>query len=345
VSVIPPALASFALAAAVGSSAAVACRAVARRFGIVSHPNPLVPQHRAPVAYLGGVAVFAGMAAGAAIHSHVPGGRGSTDFATAAPFWLGAVCFLVFGLLDDLFTSAPLRKFCGQLVIAAGFVAAAGAPALTGTAIDGGLAILWILVLVNAMNVTDVCDGLIAGLAAIMAVGAAWVVPDAAGVMLAVSGSCVGVLALNRPPASMFLGDAGSHLLGFAVAAVQLHGLTSDATLSSAAAFVILPAVVLFELGSLVYIRTNKGLPWWRGSSDHFALRMQRAGCSRWRVDAISWSAGAACAAAAVAVARGSATAVATVILGAVLAALAAFHALNRTDARTGRRQSASEAL
>ena len=47
----------------------------------------------------------------------------------------------------------------------------------------------------------------------------------------------------------------------------------------------------LFELCFLVAVRARKGLPWWRGSPDHFSLRLQAAGLSKWQTDALAWSA------------------------------------------------------
>jgi UDP-GlcNAc:undecaprenyl-phosphate/decaprenyl-phosphate GlcNAc-1-phosphate transferase len=49
--------------------------------------------------------------------------------------------------------------------------------------------------------------------------------------------------------------------------------------------------VFLFEVAGLVYARVRKGIPWWRGSPDHFSLRLQARGLTRWQTDALAWSA------------------------------------------------------
>jgi UDP-GlcNAc:undecaprenyl-phosphate GlcNAc-1-phosphate transferase len=52
----------------------------------------------------------------------------------------------------------------------------------------------------------------------------------------------------------------------------------------------LLCGIVLFELTLLVLVRAKKGLPWWKGSPDHFSLRLQAAGLSRWGTDIVAWS-------------------------------------------------------
>jgi UDP-GlcNAc:undecaprenyl-phosphate GlcNAc-1-phosphate transferase len=149
-----------------------------------------------------------------------------------------------------------------------------------------------------------VCDGLVAGLAviALALVGAS----GAQGALPWITiGACLGFLAFNRPPASIFLGDGGSLLLGFLVAAAliptgRLAGATPWAATWPAiwptiwkdvAAALLATGVLLFEAVLLVHSRVRKGIPWWRGSPDHFSLRLQAHGFTRLQTDAIAWGA------------------------------------------------------
>jgi UDP-GlcNAc:undecaprenyl-phosphate GlcNAc-1-phosphate transferase len=277
------------VAAAFGALATWASRAVARRLGVVSAPDPFVDQHTEPVARLGGVGIAAAAAAALALDPRVGG-------ATA----VGALLFLAAGLLDDVREFAPSRKLALQLA-AASVAGAFGATLdVTGNPVlDAVGGAVWIVVIVNAVNVTDVCDGLVAGLAviALLALGAAE--PSLWEPCLAVSGACLGFLVFNAPPASIFLGDAGSSFLGFVLAALSLDAVRRPDSARPGIQALLLLGVPLFELGFVVLARSRRGVPWWRGSADHIALRLQAAGLSRWQTDAVAWTAGAALALAA----------------------------------------------
>lgn len=266
-----------------GSALARAC---AWRYGIVSQPNAIVPQHTVPVAYLGGLGVLLGL--------------GASWFATLltdafdppnSSIVIPAVLFFGLGMFDDLRPLTPLRKLLAQLAIAVVAVHLGILLPLTGFAmIDNAMTMLWIIACVNAFNITDVCDGLVAGIAASIFLATMLLAPDRQATAAIGLGACLGLLPYNVPRASMFLGDAGSHLIGFLIAALALSvssGVDSPAV--HVMQMILLVLVPLFELTFVTIVRFGKGLPWWEGSSDHFALRLQQARWSRWRVDAVSW--------------------------------------------------------
>jgi UDP-GlcNAc:undecaprenyl-phosphate GlcNAc-1-phosphate transferase len=270
-------------------------RAFARRAGIVSAPNPIVPQHTRAVAYLGGIGVAAGAAVGIASAAVM----GVSD---PAPTVLvaGALFFLGLGTYDDLRPLRPAHKFGLQIAAALTLALCGLTPAVNKTpAIDVGLASLVLVVAVNAVNLTDVCDGLVAGLAALALACWGLLDPSLRAFAWSGAGACLGFLVFNRPPASIFLGDAGSHMLGFALAGLILLSVRRHGDGSMLAAGAIASGVFLFELGFLVVVRARKGLPFWRGSPDHFSLRLQARGLTRAQTDTAAWTAGAACAAAA----------------------------------------------
>jgi UDP-GlcNAc:undecaprenyl-phosphate/decaprenyl-phosphate GlcNAc-1-phosphate transferase len=105
-------------------------------------------------------------------------------------------------------------------------------------------------------------------------------------------GATLGFLVFNRPPATIFLGDGGSHLLGFIVGATLLSvtSSTMQPSWKHAAASVVACGVVLLEVALLMYSRTRTGIPWWRGSPHHFSLRLQARGLSRLATDVVAWS-------------------------------------------------------
>jgi UDP-GlcNAc:undecaprenyl-phosphate GlcNAc-1-phosphate transferase len=271
-----------------GAAATWAVRAIARRLGIVAKPNPIVPQHQKPTAYLGGVGIALGFALVLAA------GRLALDRLTVA-FVVPAAGYLALGLVDDL---KPLRawpKLVVQTALAALAVALGAGARVTGiAALDAAFAVMWMVLLVNAVNVTDVCDGLAGGMAAIGLLTLGWLAPSVRPAAWGLAGACVGFLVFNRPPASIFMGDAGSLLLGFALAAFSLPVIERAGPWPGVPMALAASAWFVFEVALLIYVRRRKGLPFWKGSPDHFSLRMQAAGWSKWRTVMTTWAATAA---------------------------------------------------
>ena len=277
---------AFLVSAFVTVVAATALRAFARRVGLVDAPDPLVPQHKAPVATLGGAAVATGCALtlGTGLAEPLQLGLG-----------VGAGIALAAGVVDDVRDLPIVAKLALQAVAAGAAIALGLDLDLTGNGpVDAAVAFIWILVVINAVNLTDVCDGLVPGLAAIAFFALAVLEPGSSGPAIAAAGACVGFLALNAPPASIFLGDAGSHFLGFLLAAVALAAVQGGESPPNLVPPVLVLGLFLFELVFVVVERSRRGVPWWRGSDDHVALRLQAAGLSRIRTDLVLWASAAA---------------------------------------------------
>lgn len=286
----PTAPQAFLTAAVVGAGLTWLARRTAWRLGIVNHPNPIVPQHTRPTAYLGGLGI-AGGTLGALL---VAVALRWTDYRLVlrADLLTGSALFLALGIADDLRPFRPLPKFALQAA-AAGVVICLRTE-LPATGIDILLVFVsavWIVAVVNAVNLTDVCDGLVAGLACIQFVTLAMLTSLDSIWALAIAGSCVGFLVFNAPSASIFLGDGGTHLLGFWLAALTLDLGYSSGRGAGLLQVVLIGGVPLFELIFVSSMRIRKKIPWWRGSPDHFSLRLQAAGFSRWATDGLAWTA------------------------------------------------------
>jgi UDP-GlcNAc:undecaprenyl-phosphate GlcNAc-1-phosphate transferase len=217
--------------------------------------------------------------------------------------------------IDDRLRLSAATKFAAQVALAALAVACGLVYPFTALPVANAvISIVLITTIVNAVNLTDVCDGLVAGLSAVALTTSCLLWPGLAWWAAPAAGACVGFLVFNAPPARIFLGDAGSHWLGFLLAALPLAaalpastGLASTGPASTgpastgldsspllhAAQIALLLGVFLFELTLLLVARTRHGIPVWRGSPDHFSLRLQAAGLSRWATVALAWSAGA----------------------------------------------------
>jgi len=332
----PPGALWILVAFATGVLVTRAVRAFARARGIVNHPNPIVPQHRQPIAYLGGLAIgitMAAVAAGARL------GPASTPGLAPLRIAVPAALFLLLGTADDLRPLTAARKLLAQGLAAAVAVAMGLVWRLTGVAaLDAAASLVWILVVVNAFNVTDVCDGLVAGLAiiALVFVGARG---SETALPWVTTGACLGFLVFNRPPASIFLGDGGSHLLGFLVAATLIPSeraagsAAAPAAWKDVAAAVLATGVTLFEVVLLVHARVRQGIPWWSGSPDHFSLRLQARGLTRLQTDALAWSAAASLCAIALLLPRLSDRLALAVLAATIVTMVPAWRALQRREA------------
>jgi UDP-GlcNAc:undecaprenyl-phosphate GlcNAc-1-phosphate transferase len=200
----------------------------------------------------------------------------------------GALGMLVVGLLDDKYELKPAAKFSCQLAIAA-LVAASGAritlfvPSLV---FSYAITILWILTVINAFNFMDNMNGLCAGLAG---VGAAYFAIVAAMdgqylvalIAFLTFGALLGFLPYNFPKAPAFLGDSGSHLVGFVLAVLAiLPHFYNPKHPRRWAVFIPLAvlAVPLFDMAWVVMLRWRAGKPFYVGDTNHISHRLVRRG-------------------------------------------------------------------
>lgn len=185
-------------------------------------PN-LRSSHEVPTPRLGGVAIFAGTAVGAAILFFVGDLDGSWPLLAAAiPVW-------AVGLADDLGGGLHFgTKAAAQALAAAALLvlypppAAADAPGVLGPAALA-VGVFWIMALTNAFNFMDGIDGFVGGVALVNALFLAALAGGAGALLPALAGATAGFLVWNINPASIFLGDSGAYSLGFALAAVALY--------------------------------------------------------------------------------------------------------------------------
>ncbi len=203
----------------------------------------------------------------------------------------GALGMLLLGLSDDKWELKPALKFSGQLIIAI-LVAACGVRItlfVPNVLFSYAVTVLWILTLTNAFNFMDNMNGLCAGVGAL----GAWyfgLLAAASGQYLValiaflVVGALVGFLPYNFPKASSFLGDSGSHLVGFllSVLAILPHFFTpkNPNTIAVFAPLLVL-AVPLYDLLSVVVIRWKLGKPFYVGDNNHLSHRLVRRGHSK----------------------------------------------------------------
>lgn len=253
----------------------------ALRRQVLDHPGGYKTQD-APVPYLGGVAMLVAFAVAVLIAALVrPPVAGLDELAVILAT---AVAMALVGLLDDL-------RGLGVVIRLAAMVGAGLALWFGGTGVllfgnpwlDGAVTVLWVVGITNAMNLLDNMDGLSAGVAAIaattfFAVAALNGQYLVAGLSLALVGCAVGFLRHNRPPARIYMGDAGSLFLGVMLAALGIR-LRLDAG-PPIAVFVpiIALSVPIFDTALVTITRLLAGRSPFQGGSDHVSHRLVRLG-------------------------------------------------------------------
>ena len=253
-------------------------RRIARATGYLDHPDPR-KAHPEPTPLLGGIAVALALVL-AAVFARV-------FFHLAAPLpepgvLAGAFLSLLLGLFDDRRPMGPLGKLLGQLAAAACLVFwGPHVPWLEGNPIALVGAVLAVVTLLNAVNFLDAMDGVVGTVLPIITLGfIAIAVRYGAPVPLAPAwglvGACAGFLVYNAPPARIFLGDAGSHFLGFAIAALALTALQGAPTIPHASAVVLFLAYPVFDVAFVVLDRTLRRRPIYVGGVDHTTHRLGR---------------------------------------------------------------------
>ena len=258
------------IAAAVTAVVAIPIRRIALSYGILDRPGSH-KSHSQPIPYLGGLAIWLGLVVALALTS---------PELKRIPALLTVI--LMLGLVDDLFAAKVIVKLAVELSVAVAAVGLGFIWHLTDSyALNVGFSLLWIVGLTNAFNLLDNMDGLSSVVAAAGLAGLALLSPGTAAFALPMAGALIGFLAWNRPPARMYMGDAGSLMVGFALsiatisAANRLHGLHSVALLVGPV------AVALFDTSLVVVSRILANLPIQVGGRDHFSHRLQNIGWSK----------------------------------------------------------------
>jgi len=214
----------------------------------------------------------------------------------------GAIGMVVLGWIDDRHELKPAAKFGGQLIItlAVAFSGVRITLFVPSVAFSYGITLLWMLTLINALNFLDNMNGLCAGIGAI---ASGWFAAIAIGhgqylvalLALAIGGALLGFLPYNFPRATMFLGDAGSHLTGFLLAVLAIlphfYSATSPNRLAVVSPLLIL-GVPLVDLAWVVLIRWRMGKPFWIGDTNHLSHRLNRRGLSRAQAVLALWLGG-----------------------------------------------------
>jgi UDP-GlcNAc:undecaprenyl-phosphate GlcNAc-1-phosphate transferase len=279
---------AFLVAAAIAWLLVPFSERLAWRIGAIDYPNER-SLHDHPTPKLSGAAILIGVLVAGVLFLPWDGESRS--------ILGGAAVIALVGVIDDVYDLAAPVKLLGQ-------IGAALIPVLGGVRVDavtlpffGGFDLDWsaypltvigIVAVVNVINFTDGVDGLAAGVCAISAAALAIIAlsleRNAAGVLAALTaGGALGFLRHGFPPASSFMGDTGSNLLGYLLATAAVQGaLKTNAVIALAFPLVVL-AVPILDGGFVIAKRIKYRQPIYQADRSHFHHRMANLGFSQRR--------------------------------------------------------------
>lgn len=346
-----PYLLVFAASAGVTFAITPLVRRLSLRLGWIDHPSDR-KVHPNPTPTAGGIAMYAGVAAGLLAARLIPflSDLHQTSSELDAAF-VAATVVVVLGVVDDTRGVTALGKLAGQ-VLAAGLVVLLGVqllyfyfpgPGVVSPPPDVAvpLTVLWIVALMNAVNLVDGLDGLAAGMVAIAAIAffAYFRTPDgseqasvAALMSAIVAGVAIGFLPWNFHPAKIFMGDSGALMLGLLMAVATISGVgqnlqgPSGGDLAVIAIPIVIPllvlAVPLLDVVLAIIRRMRKGIGIAHADKEHIHHRLMDIGHSHRQAVLLMYLWGALIAAAALVVAYvDGQTLVAVILASAVLIA------------------------
>lgn len=250
-------------------------RHVATAVGLVDHPDGRRKTHQRPTPLGGGVALLVGASLALVVGLSLHGGQEWREMAEAVSILpLSAACLwiVLVGLVDDKWGMRGRYKLLAQLV-AALFLVASGfyfqRISLFGTVIDLGIfavpfVAFWFVGAMNSVNLLDGADGFAGTIGFIMTVGLATMAAVAGREEVAIvawtfAGALLGFLMFNFPPAKIFLGDAGSMLVGLVVGALSLKASLKGAGTLLLAAPLALWAIPIIDVIAAILRRTLTG--------------------------------------------------------------------------------------
>ena len=302
----------FAVAAIVTILLVPAAKAFAVKVDAIDYPNAR-RVNTEPTPRMGGLAMLGGLVAALIVLE-----LGRALFGWADPFvphpslevnyvGVGISVLVIFfvGAVDDVVSLNPKVKFLGQ-IIAACIAVASGlllssirAPIGEGTVEFGWFAypltVFYLVAFANVINLIDGLDGLAAGITAISAftiflLSVMTGRPDAAVMAIALVGVCVGFLRYNFHPASIFMGDSGSLLLGYSLGVVSLFAVARASAFVSLLVPLIAAGIPILDTAAAIVRRLRAHQPIDSPDKGHIHHRLLESGFSQRNTVLIMWA-------------------------------------------------------
>ena len=265
------------------------CRIIALKTGEVDKPTD-IKTHKNPTPLFGGVAVFISFSLVLVLI------RLFTSFPTGTlhdlrVILLGGLGMFLLGLIDDIKKPEGLSvraKFLFQFIISGmtvhyGF----GIHFLTPEYLASIISVIWIAGVSNAFNLIDIMDGLSSSQIVLCSLGFLMIAFPSEAVYVnfasaALAGAALGFIPWNMSEKNkIFMGDSGSLFCGYAMSVIALGATYTDVNPLGVYAPLLVLSVPVFDTIFVSVMRMKKGMSPFKGSLDHFALRLEKAGMSR----------------------------------------------------------------
>lgn len=258
---------------------------ISHRVGALDHPDGSRKTQEQPIPKLGGVAVAVTFTA--IVTPVVVIAEGRSTGALLLGVLLPAIAMALLGFIDDRTPISPWLRLVAQAAIALWAWFAGTQIQLTDTEwLNITIFVIWVVAVVNALNMLDNSDGLAGSSALVAALGAAWIalLNDqylVGSLAFALAGVAAGFLWLNWYPAKVYLGDSGSYFLGFMLAILTVR-LTPENVPLGINVFVplLLLALPLADMAFVVSRRILRGVHPFTAGRDHVSHTIQGQGLS-----------------------------------------------------------------
>ena len=251
--------------------------------------------HNKPTALFGGIAIYLAVAIPLFVISDfsttllpLTTPQNNAAISSFAPVFCVAITLMfLLGFADDVFRLKPQSKLLGQILVAS-LIAFLGFRLrwVTSLTLDTLLTIFWIVGITNAFNLLDNMDGLCAGTGIIAAVFLAIILsgtnPEYARCAAILAGASAAFLVYNFNPASIFMGDCGSLMIGFGISLLSLGlpGMGTGNSMASIAVPVMIAMVPILDTTMVTLVRLLSGRKASTGGKDHTSHRLVLMGFS-----------------------------------------------------------------
>ncbi len=277
-------------------------RRLAIRVGAVDIPKDERRVHTKPIPRMGGLAIFIGFLVAYALFSEM-------EFIKMAAIIFGASLMVITGIIDDIHTISAKTKLLFQLLAAIVLYACGIRIEFFSNFIhpDQGMiplgivsfpvTVFWIVGITNTVNLIDGLDGLAAGISSIGAITLTLVALQFGGQDIAlaahmnevalltiiIAGACIGFLPHNFNPARIFMGDAGSLMLGFLLASASVDGALKGTAVVAVAIPVLALGLPIFDTTFAILRRLMSGRSIAEADKGHLHHRLLQVGMNQKR--------------------------------------------------------------
>lgn len=254
------------------------CKKLALQLDTFDHPNGTLKNHIKSIPNIGGVGIFITLITALLIVNY--------EMEREAQIYtelLGLIVIFITGVVDDQkYLSVKIRLLIQSAVALLLIVGGNIAHLTPWQPINLLITFVGIVASINAINLLDILDGLAGGVGLIITATLSYTLFKAIGFNLYVIYGLILIMALlaflyyNFHPASIFMGDGGSTILGFSIALLFIKVINSAPHFTFKMAAIMAISLPFFELGFVSIMRMKKGLNPMMGSKDHFPLRVKQ---------------------------------------------------------------------